>query len=171
MYDVLLLILNQKTPTPFNISGLTILPLNPKGEDKPKYYAEIWPFINNSDGILYKVFAEGAFSEFECGDGLFCFDYDSPKGRDVPDFLYNSNPYLKEDLVRFSLIEQHQDSFYRLTKEMVYASPTKTAIFLCRGQSGENEVIIGTINLDVFNYKINRGSIYTNVCYIISGTK
>lgn len=168
MYDVLILSVNQKEPYSFQSHEIISLALNQDGKCRPKYYQEIWPFINNSDGILYKIFTKGDFFDSECGDELFDFDYSKNNDRSVPEFYCDSRKEIAEDLVSLSVKETYKDSFMKLLQQILLGSPTNTLMFLCRGQSQEKEIILGTIPFDCFLEMLIKGNICTNICYVIS---
>jgi len=168
MYDVLMLSVNQKEPSAFRLDDITVLALNKEGKYKPKYYHEIWPFLNNSDGILYKVFTDGDFFEHECGDDLFNFDYDKNNENSIPEVHRSSHKEIVKDLVGLSAKEIHKDHFVGLMQQVIDVSPIKTILFLCRGQSHDMEIIMGTVTLNHFSQMLAEGSVCTNICYIIS---
>lgn len=168
MYDVLILSVNQKEPSAFQSGDITVVALNKKGECKSKYYYEIWPFINNSDGILYKVFTNGDFFEYECGDDLFEFDYSKNNENCVPIIYSGLCNEIAEDLTGLSIKEVNQNSFIDLLHQMICVSPIKTILFLCCGQSHDKEIILGTVTLKHFSQMLAEGSVCTNICYIIS---
>ena len=73
MYDVLLLSIEQPNEIDEKLSygNLTIETMNHFGDIREKYYFEKWPFLNNLNGILYRIYTEDQFGEFQCGDGYF----------------------------------------------------------------------------------------------------
>jgi hypothetical protein len=168
MYDVLILSVNQKEPSLFQSNEIISLALNQDGECRPKYYQEIWPFINNTYGILYKTFAKGEFFASECGDDLFDFDYDKNNEINVPEFYADSRVEVAEDLISFSVTKECKGSFVSLLQQILFDSPTKTLMFLCRGQSQEKEIVLGVIPFERFLEMLINGNVCTNICYVIS---
>lgn len=169
MYDVLILVSEQEKAKQLHIDDITILPMNKKFTDRKKFYFEFWPYINNTSGILYKIFTKGGLGEFECGDELFDFDYSQNvlKDNDIPYFLTDEPDIIKDDLDSISLNASYKESFSKVIRLLLSDSPIKTIMFLCRGQSHEKEIILGKININKFLEMLAEGKIYTNVCYIV----
>ena len=98
MYDVLLLSIEQPNEIDEKLSygNLTIETMNHFGDIREKYYFEKWPFLNNLNGILYRIYTEDQFGEFQCGDGLFQFKYESEAMEAfLPYWYHHRGSYLK----------------------------------------------------------------------------
>lgn len=169
MYDVLILVSEQKKAIYLNMDDIVLLPMNKKSTDRKKFYFEIWPYINNVSGILYKIFTKRGFGEFECGDDLFDFDYSQniPQNQCVPYFFSNDFDMIKDDLDSLSINSLYKKTFFDIMRLLISKSPIHTLIFLCRGQSNEKEILLGKISLDNFFELLMNGQVFTNVCYII----
>lgn len=62
MYDLLVLSFNQNCAKEIRKKNICVRPQNEFGEQTKKYYNEIWPFINNAHGILYKIYTSYVFT-------------------------------------------------------------------------------------------------------------
>ena len=73
MYDVLLLSIEQPNEIDEKLSygNLTIETMNHFGDIREKYYFEKWPFLNNLNGILYRIYTEDQFGEFNAAMAYF----------------------------------------------------------------------------------------------------
>lgn len=87
MYDLLVLALNEKKPSHLCLDKICLKALNRKGKKEKKYYHQIWPFINNAYGILYKIFTNDGQGEFECCDEMFEFNNISGSNLVLPQCL------------------------------------------------------------------------------------
>lgn len=172
MYDVLLLSIEQPNEIDEKLSygNLTIEKMNNFGYDREKYYFEKWPFLNNLNGILYHIYTEDQFGEFQCGDGLFQFKYESEAMEAFLPYWYHQwedGEDLKNNLIPISIKKEFWDSFDKLVDLLLKKSPLKTILFLCCGQSLEREIIYGKISKKMFYGLLEDGHIATNICYII----
>ena len=139
--------------------------MNLLGSVKKKYYCEIWPFINDTYGILYKIFTPNGLGEFECCDEMFEFDYDKYDDS-IHKMLFPEMPSeMFSECISMRLVEEYYADFMALLE---MKSSKSTIAFLCRGQSDDKEVILGTYQLKDFYKKLCLGEVYTNVCYLIT---
>lgn len=169
MYDVLVLVSNLQEPHIFSYDEICIKPVNDNSSDIKKYYYSIWPFINNSTGILYKFYTKKGLGEFECGDELFNFDYSVTAKKSLPYYMYefNSDVSFSEDLISMSIKSEYKNEFEEALSKMIANSPIKTILFLCRGQSLDKEVVLGPVSKGDFFRLLNNNRVFTNMCYII----
>lgn len=167
MYDLLVLALNEKRPSRVHSDNICIKALNKNGKKKKKYYYQIWPFINNAYGILYKIFTGEGLGEFECCDEMFEFNSaDSLKPvscNDIQEIPY----YNSDDCVFMTLNENYEGELENLLNSLLSGSPISTIAFLCRGQSLEKEIVIGVISITDFLRMLRLGEAKTNICYLI----
>lgn len=167
MYDLLILALNEKTQSNLLLNRICIKALNRNGGKKQKYYYEIWPFINNAYGILYKVFTKDGLGQFECCDEMFRFGAVDDIKPIFPQVLFDLTERETEDCVSMVLDERFAEEFVCAVDRLLSCSPISTIAFLCRGQSFDAEIVIGTMSFNDFVKKLCKGHIYTNVCYLI----
>lgn len=169
MYDVLILVYNLQKPRVFSFDKICINPLNDNANDTEKHYYSIWPFINNANGILYKLYTKQGLGEFECGDELFDLDYSATAKKSLPYYMYecNSDVSFSEDLISMSIKSAYMNEFEEALSKMIANSPIKTILFLCRGQSLDKEIILGKVSKREFFKLLNNNRAFTNICYII----
>lgn len=168
MYDLLILAFNQKEHMVLCTDKIRVKATNKKGGKVKKYYCKIWPFINNCHGILYKLFINGNLGEFECCDEMFEFS-DNNKLNNIFKQIYpNIADECVNDWVSIKLIVDYAEDFFRIFDELLNSSPISTIAFLCRGQSLDKEIIVGTLSRNDFVQMLSIGNIKTNICYIIS---
>ncbi len=166
MYDLLVLSFNQSKSKTLNSDNVLVKSINKYGDKTQKYYQDIWPFINNAYGILYKIYSVDGLGEFECCDDFFefgevednliQFDLCSPKNINCA------------DMVSIRLLENKYTTFISTLEKIISFSPISTIAFLCRGQSLDQEVISGTICMKEFCSMLLCGEVKTNICYIIT---
>ena len=169
MYDLLILISEQSKPLIFKSENICIYNVNNEGSEQHKYYYDIWPFINNACGILYKLFTSFGLGEFECCDELFDYDYsENSEHPKLPGYLIINDEDFLGDFILYRIKQKYLNNFETLINSMLDNSPIKTIIFLMRGQSFDKEIIVGTMTPDKFLDTIQNAGLYTNICYIIS---
>lgn len=164
MYDLLILSLEQSRAKEINIAEFCVHPLNKYGSKTKKYYHEIWPFINNAYGILYKLYTPDGLGEFECCDDLFEFNSDK---NEAPDSYITDLIPADNDCVNIHLIKTRREAFAEVLNKLISFSPVSSIAFLCRGQSGDKEIIIGAIRASDFYEMLCSGKVKTNICYIV----
>lgn len=168
MYDLLILAINEEKASRICTDKIRVKAINKTGIEKQKYYCEIWPFINNVYGILYKIFSDRGLGDFECCDEMFEFgtvsDIDFTLSRQFPNLQDESF----EDCVSMKLVDDYDSEFISALDILLSCSPISTVAFLCRGQSLDKEIILGTLSLSDFSKMLHLGQIRTNICYIIS---
>lgn len=167
MYDVLILISEQKKAISLKFDEICITPMNRKSSDKSKLYYDFWPYINNVNGILYKIFTNHGLGEFECGDELFDFSQNTLSDDDIPYYLVNDSDIIRDDYTYFSIKELYKKPYFDIIDLLISKSPMQTILFLCRGQSTEKEIILGKISKNKFLDMVSKGQVLTNICYII----
>lgn len=163
MYDLLILSSEQKKPIKLSFKNIVVTPLNKTPNKKHKYYLDIWPYINNISGILYKIYTRDGLGEFECGDELF--DFGDDNNSDIPYSLFDSNKTNDTDPI--SLKPEYDKDFKTIINKLLEKSPIHTLLFLCRGQCNDYEIILGKLSKEEFLDKLDHGKIFTNTCYII----
>lgn len=167
MYDVLILVSEQKKAIHLNTHDIVTLPTNKKSTDKNKLYYDFWPYINNTSGILYKIYTKQGLGKFECGDELFEYSSSVLSNDDIPYFFTDDPDIIRDDLISISISSLYKKSFFNIIKLFLSKSPINTLLFLCRGQSNEKEIVLGKIGINKFSEMITNGQIFTNICYII----
>lgn len=167
MYDVLILISEQKKASLLKFDEICITATNRKSSDKSKLYYSFWSYINNVNGILYKIFTNYGLGEFECGDELFDFSQNTLSDDDIPYYLVNDSDIDRGDYIYFSVKESYKKAFFDIIDLLISKSPIETILFLCRGQSKENEIVLGKISKDKFLDMVSKEQVLTNICYII----
>ena len=163
MYDLLILSSEQKKPIKLNFENIVVAQLNQTPNKKHKYYFDIWPYINNVRGILYKIYTKDGLGKFECGDELFDFGNDDNSG--MPYSLFDG--YKVNDTDSISLRPEYDKDFKIIINKLLEKSPINTLLFLCRGQCNDYETILGKLSKEEFFDKLDKGKIFTNICYII----
>lgn len=167
MYDLLILVCNQNEDLQQYCRDINIKSLNTFGNKTKKYYHEIWPFINNTYGILYKIFTSDGLGHFECCDEMFEYK-DSDETNDLLGRIFPlSAPEHFKDCVSMKLSKKYDLPFVTLLDNLISQSPTSNIMFLCRGQSSDKEIIIGTISFTDFIKMLRNGYVQTNICYIV----
>lgn len=172
MYDILVLVVEQKGPVEFGCEEILTKAVNQCGSDRRKFYHSAWPFINNLNGILYKVFTSGDLGEYECGDELFDFDYSFRMSLDDMNLLslsWQENDRICEEISKITLKMDYRQAFFEFIEAAIDASPIRTILFLCNDQSFKQDLIRGVLKESQFQQLLSLGNIFTNVCYIISG--
>lgn len=168
MYDLLVLALNEKKPSFLHFEDICLKALNRTGKKKAKYYYEIWPFINNAYGILYKLFTNDGLGKFECCDEMFEFNTVEDINFTLPYSFTNLTDDIIGDNVSMMLTEEYDKEFMATLDMILSFSPISTIAFLCRGQSYDKEIILGTLSISDFKQMLRSGQIQTNICYIIT---
>lgn len=171
MYDLLILVCNQNKSIEKYDNKINVKALNANGNQTKKYYQEIWPFINNTHGILYKLFTSEGLGCFECCDEIFEYKESNEKNSLLPQIFPTSTYEDFEDCVSIKLSNDYDLPFVTLLDNLISQSPTSNIMFLCRGQSSDTEIILGTISLTNFINMLHTGCVQTNICYIISETQ
>ena len=166
MYDLLVLSLNEKRPVKACLNNICIKALNKFGEDSPKFYYQIWPFINKTYGILYKLFTKSGQGEFECCDEMF--DFNTTESLKLPYLFPSLADDCFDDCVSLKINEIYAMEFMKALAMLLSCSPISTIAFLCRGQSYDKEIVLGTLSYNDFESMIRSGKIRTNICYIIT---
>lgn len=169
MYDLLVLSFNQSKAEHIDITDICVQPLNKYGKKTKKYYHEIWPFINNAYGILYKIYTAYGLGEFECCDDLFEFDnikHSTIIEPEISNFIAIGT-VADNDCVSISPLKTQGDVLVTALKKIMSFSPIRSVAFLCRGQSIDNEIVIGTVCAKDFYAMLYTGNVKTNICYII----
>lgn len=168
MYDLLVLSFSQSKAEQIDVTDVCVQPLNKYGRKTKKYYHEIWPFINNAYGILYKIYTADGLGEFECCDDLFEFDNVKYSTNELAiSNLITVENVADNDCVCISPLKTQGDALVSVLKKLISFSPISSIAFLCRGQSIDKEVIIGTICAKDFYAMLYSGKVKTNICYII----
>ena len=169
MYDLLVLTLNNTSQNfDFQIQDIYSKALNKHGNDKSKYYYEIWPYINNAYGILFKLFTHDGLGEFECCDEIFEFGSIDEKNIGALNVDMSDICDAVEDFIPIRVKNDFEKVFNDTLRKLLTYSPISTIAILCRGQSNDKEIIRGTFNICTFINKMKAGEIMTNICYIIS---
>ncbi len=167
MYDLLVLTFNEKRYSRLRSDKIRVKATNKVGRKRPKYYHELWPLINNCHGILYKLFTKENLGEFECCDEMFEFS----DSYDADLRLQKWIPFVADecvaDWVSIKLNADYDDEFVAIIDKLLSCSPISTIAFLCRGQSVDREVVVGTLTRNEFMQLLCSGNIRTNVCYLI----
>lgn len=171
MYDLLVLSFNQNCAKEIRMENIVARPQNEFGEQTKKYYNEIWPFINNAYGILYKIYTSYGLGEFECCDELFYFG--NPEDiqiieKELPSSV-TSDIVANNECISMYPIETQFEVLTTVLKEIMSHSPIRTIAFLCRGQSLDEEIIVGSIYAKDFFSMLCSGRVKTNICYIVIG--
>jgi hypothetical protein len=169
MYDLFVLTFNEKKCSRLQSNSICVKALNKNGHAKQKYYHQIWPFINNCYGILYKLFTKERLGEFECCDEMFEFNAANNSECSLYKFAPNITDECIEDWVSIKLNEDYKAGFIALFDLLLSCSPTSTIAFLCRGQSIDKEVVLGSLSRNDFLQMLCLGGIKTNICYLIEG--
>lgn len=168
MYDLLILAFNEEKASRVCTDKIRVKAVSKTGIEKQKYYCEIWPFINNVYGILYKIFSNKGLGKFECCDEMFEFGTVSDIDFTLSRQFSNLTDESFEDCVSIKLVEDYVSEFISALDELLSRSPISTVAFLCRGQSLDKEIILGTLSLSDFTKMLHSGYIRTNICYIVS---
>lgn len=169
MYDLLILSFNQSRAEQIDVKDICVKPLNNYGKKTKKYYCDIWPFINNAYGILYKVYTAGGLGKFECCDDLFEFKNEKCSVNEPAILsLITAEHIVNNDCVSISPLKTHGYVLISVLKRIISLSPISSIAFLCRGQSTDKEIVIGTIYSKDFYTMLLLGKVKTNICYIIS---
>lgn len=163
MYDLLILAFNEDKPSHIELDGLHIKALNENGNKSKKYYCEIWPFINDAYGILYKTYTDEGLGEFECCDEMFEFGNTSALLQSLP----NPTNESLEDCVSMAISAEYNTKLRNVLDILLSCSPISTIAFLCRGQSSDNEIVLGSFSLNDFVMMLDSGKVLTNICYIV----
>ena len=171
MYDLLMLTFNEKRHRHLHSDKIFVKALNKNGRTKNKYYYEMWPFINNCYGILYKLFTKEKFGEFECCDEMFEFKTTNVLDLSLKNYIPNATDECIDDWVSIKLNDDYKEEFISILDFLTSCSPTLTIAFLCRGQSIDNEIVVGTLSYDDFLEKLCSGNIKTNICYLVRKTR
>lgn len=167
MYDLLILAFNEKKSAHLHSKSICVKATNRNGHKIQKYYHELWPFINNSYGILYKLFTKESLGKFECCDEMFNFNTVNDYELDLQQLIPNLSPETAEDCVSMKLDKDFKEEFVALFDVLLSCSPVSTIAFLCRGQSFDEEIIVGTLSHNDFIEKLCSGDVRTNICYIV----
>lgn len=167
MYDLFVLTFNEKRYSRLLSDTIFVKALNKRGKKRQKYYYKIWPFINNCFGILYKVFSKETFGEFECCDELFEFTPSTDSDLSLQKHIPSVTDECVEDWVSIKLNTDYKEEFIAIFDSLLSYSPTSTIAFLCRGQSNDKEVIVGTLSRNDFLTELCSGNIKTNICYLV----
>lgn len=175
MYDILVLSVAHdgssvgKTEEIFRVDKM-----NNNNSDTRKFYYDIWPLINNLDGILFEIYLNDNLKEYKCGDNIFNIHYtDTPSNCIVPYWLkyqYSEEEIqdIRDDLVPISIKQKYKSEFELLINKLLKQSQIGTILFLCRGQSLDTEIIHGCLSKKTFYCMLQEGHIFSNICYIIS---
>ena len=142
--------------------------INRRGRKKKKYYHQIWPFINNAYGILYKIFTNEGQGEFECCDEIFEFNNVSGLNLALPQRLQEILDVHPDDCVSMVLKKNYETELVSSLNFLLSCSPISTIAFLCRGQSSEKEIVLGVISISDFIKMLYLGDAKTNVCYLVT---
>ena len=164
MYDLLILTFHQKRASRIRSEGVCVKALSEKADDLSKYYCDIWPFINNAYGILYKLYTRDGLGEFECCDELFQFSDLSNDSDHFPVSCFKTD---HDDYDSIMLSDQRKNDFMNAVESLLSCSPVSTIAFLCRGQASDQEIVLGTFSFDEFSEMLKTGAILTNVCYLV----
>ncbi len=168
MYDLLALTFNEEKHSRLNENKICIKAVNKKGHKQAKYYYEIWPFINNCYGILYKLFTKDGLGSFECCDEMFEFNTVDNKELNLGQFIPSATGDCVEDWVSMKLNADYREEFIAVLDELLSCSPISTIAFLCSGQSCDREVVVGNLSRNDFIKMLCSGDIRTNICYIVT---
>ncbi len=170
MYDLLLLTFNEEaslSQDKLNLKKIIVKPMNKNGADAQKHYCDIWPFINNCYGVLYKLFTTEPLGAFECCDEIFDFDFSSNVDFSLQTHFGLQKNINVNDCIKIKLNETYREDFVSVLDSFLLHSPISTVAFLCRGQSFDEEIILGAFSRDTFVEMLCEGNIRTNLCYII----
>lgn len=168
MYDTLILVVGQNQPHELGGSMVLSKAVNQSGKDRHKLYHTDWQFINNLDGILYKIYTPEGLGKFECGDELFEFDY-----RTTDLSAYNLFGVFSEkvETAKMALRAEYCQEVFSLLESAVRLSPIETILFLCNDVSLQQDQVQGVWNLKSFQSMLISGKVLTNICYIVSQNK
>ena len=167
MHDLLILTVNEMKPTMICKKRIIVDPQVKSGDYYPKYYHSIWPLINNIQGIIYKVYTDGKFGEFECCNDMFNIFYNFADDNTCID-IESVVPINHYDCVPMIIKEEYITEFKEILSTLLSSSPINMIAFLCSCQSDDKEVIQGTIDFDDFFDLMLSKKIRTNICYFIS---
>lgn len=170
MYDLLILSFNQEKSSYIKSDKVNIKALNASGADKKKYYYEIWPFINNAYGILYKLYTREGLGEFECCDEMFEFQETNNLELTLQQIVPSISNECADDWVQMKLNTEYSLDVIVLLDKLLASSPISTIAFLCSGQSLDEELVLGTLSRDCFVEMLQSGNIKTNICYLIKNS-
>ena len=168
MYDLIVLALNEKRPSRICLDNIRLKAINRRGRKKKKYYYQIWPFINNAYGILYKIFTNEGQGEFECCDEMFEFGNVSSSGLVFSQRLQEISDFHPDDCVSMVMKQNYEAELISSLNFLLSCSPVSTIAFLCRGQSFEKEIVLGVIPVSDFIKMLRLGHAETNICYLIT---
>ena len=168
MYDLIVLALNEKKPSRICLDNICLKAINRRGRKKKKYYYQIWPFINNAYGILYKIFTNEGQGEFECCDEIFEFNNVSSSSLVFSQRLQEILDFHPDDCVPMVLKQNYEAELISSLNFLLSCSPVSTIAFLCRGQSFEKEIVLGVIPVSDFIKMLRLGNAKTNICYLIT---
>lgn len=167
MYDLFVLTFNEKRYSRLHSNRISVKALNKSGRTRRKYYHEIWPFINNCYGILYKLFTKEGFGKFECCDDMF--EFNPPNDLEFPlqKFIPKLTDECVEDWASMKLSANYKEEFIIIFDFLLSCSPASAIAFLCRGQSVDKEVVVGTLSRNEFLEILCSGNLKTNICYLV----
>ena len=157
----------KKGPYVFDRLLKRVRELNKSGKKEPKYYHHIWPFINRTYGILYKLFTKSGLGQYECCDEMF--DFNTVNSLKLPKLFPSLTDDCFEDCVSMVINEKYELEFITALNGVLSFSPISTIAFLCRGQSCDKEIVLGTLSYSDFVSMLYSGNVQTNICYIITG--
>ena len=170
MYDLFILTFSEKKRSCVHLNKFHVKALNKKGETRQKYYHKIWPFINNCYGILYKIFTKQGLGEFECCDDIFEFNASNDVEFWFQKFVPDVTEGCIDDLTSIKLNVIYKEEFISMFDGLLSCSPISTVAFLCRGQSLDKEIVIGTLSRNDFLEMLCSGNIKTNICYLVENS-
>lgn len=170
MFDLLILSINKTKYSKMKSDNICIKGLNKLAYKRPKYYYAIWPFINNGNGIMYKLFGKEKYGNHECCDDMFEFDYEVDNSDELY-VLQSFNPGITDNCANdwncMKLKDSYKEEFIGVFDKILDSSPNYTVAFLASGQSNDKEIVIGNILRDDFIDMLETGKVKTNVCYLI----
>ena len=123
-------------------------------------YWDIWRFIMSQKGHGYNLLSEKG----EIGGSQLCETVSIETMIDLPDVSDEE----RDCMTPYRVYPQYIEDFKKIINYMLDCSPSKLVYVLARYQSCDVEVVLGTYSLDTFISLMEKGKIYSNICYIIS---
>lgn len=160
-FELSVLCLHQETVSRFR-KGLRVIVKNELEDGNPRYRT-IWPFLNQTRGILYHL---GVFEgSIYTASPLYTIYFDAEDGSfSLPDWIRDS-----EYLQPMFLESEYQEEIREILLRLIEDSPQKMILFHTRGilDRRQKEIIEGVIPFEIFWTLMLEERLLANVCYII----